>query len=446
MTDTIFALATAPGRGAVAIVRVSGPATKHLLNRLAGSEPPSRVASLRSVKDAAGAVLDRALVLWFPAPASFTGEDCAEFHLHGGPAVVDGVTLALVAAGGRLAEPGEFTRRAFQNGKLELSKAEAVADLIDAETASQARQAIDQLEGGLARRYDNWRATLIDAFALLEAAIDFPEEDASSQTSRTAEQPLRRLREELEAALADSNRGRDVRDGYRVVLIGAPNSGKSSLINVLSRRDLSIVSDLPGTTRDVIETPINIAGYRVLLSDTAGLRAAGDPIEAEGARRAGLAAEAAALRLWIVDGGASAGACMAASGYLRPGDICVLNKSDLRPGRDAGLTRARALELRLAVVEISASRGEIAPLTSALEARVVSALTGSDFPAATRLRHQELLREAATGVSRAVDQLDRPDLAAEDLRLAARAMERISGRVNAEDVLDRVFATFCIGK
>ena len=446
MTDTIFALATAPGRGAVAIVRVSGPATKHALETLAGSTPRPRLASLRSIKAADGAMLDRALLLWFPAPASFTGEDCAELHLHGGPAVVDGVTLALINAGARLAEPGEFTRRAFQNGKLELSQAEAIADLIDAETASQARQAINQLEGGLSRRYDGWRATLIEAFALMEAAIDFPEEDAAGQIARTARQPLKRLLGELEAALVDSARGRNVRDGYRIALIGAPNSGKSSLINNLTANDISIVSESPGTTRDVIETSIDVAGYRVLLSDTAGFRESEDAIEVEGARRAGLVAEKAGLRLWIVDGSASEGAWLAASEFLRPDDICVLNKSDLPLGRDANLARARSVELGLSIVEVSATAGDLSSLTMTLERQITGALSGSEFPAATRLRHQELLRDAASGISRALDRLDQPEFAAEDLRLAARAMERVSGRVDAEDVLDRVFSTFCIGK
>ena len=208
MTDTIFALATAPGRGAVAVVRVSGPAASDMLTTLAGSLPPPRLATLRTLRGSDGAVIDRALVLWFPGPASFTGEDSAEFHLHGGAAVVDALTSALVAAGGRLAQPGEFTRRAFENGKLDLAQAEAVADLVDAETTSQARQALDQMGGSLSRRYLEWREALVRSLALMEAAVDFPEEDAAAQIVRSAEPELRSLLAALEAAALDSERGR----------------------------------------------------------------------------------------------------------------------------------------------------------------------------------------------------------------------------------------------
>jgi tRNA modification GTPase len=447
MSDTIFALATPPGRGAVAVVRVSGPGSAAILTSLAGRRPRPRQAALRVLKTADGGVLDRALVLWFPGPASFTGEDCVEFHLHGGQAVVDGVTEAVIAAGARLAQPGEFTRRAFENGKLDLTQAEGIADLVDAETTAQARQALDQLEGGLGRRYGHWRQALIAALGLLEAAVDFPEEDAAGQAGGSSRPALLALQVELEAALADTGRGRLVRDGYRVALIGAPNAGKSSLINTLAGRDLAIVNATPGTTRDVVEAVLTVAGYRVLISDTAGLRASEDVVEAEGARRAGAVAEAAALRLWVVDGSVADGAWRAAESHVLPGDICLLNKADLPQGDDGRHLRRRAAELGVEVLETSAkTEGNLPLVLSVLEQRVTSDLSGADFPAATRVRHAELLREAADHVARALTRLDEPELAAEDVRLAARAMERVVGAVGVEDVLDRVFSTFCIGK
>ncbi len=446
MSDTIFALATAPGRGAVAVVRVSGSNARASVEALAGRLPRPRAASLRALRDTDGALLDHALVLWFPGPASFTGEDCAEFQVHGGPAVVDGVTTALIAAGARLAQPGEFTRRAFGNGKLDLSQAEGVADLVDAETSSQARQALDQLGGSLGRRYAGWRERLIAALGLLEAAIDFPEEDTASQAARSAEPGLRALLAELEAALADAGRGRLVRDGYRIALIGAPNSGKSSIINALTADDTAIVSAIPGTTRDVIEAALDIAGYRVLLRDTAGLRESDDEIEAEGARRAGLAAESAALRFWVVDRAASDGDWRVSAPFLRRGDLCLLNKADLSEGADAEFARAEAERRGLEVIVVSTVSGDVRTVSAALERHLAKALAGAEFPAATRIRHVELLRDAAEGVSRALHKHADPELAAEDLRLAARAMERITGAIGAEDVLDRVFSTFCIGK
>lgn len=442
MTDTIFAPATAPGRAALAVVRVSGARAGEAVRALAGRLPPPRRASLGKLKDSNGIVIDEALVLWFPGPGSYTGEDCAEFHLHGGLAVVEAVVEALAATGLRLAEPGEFTRRAFQNGRLDLAQAEAVVDLIDAETAAQARQALDQLGGGLSRRYDRWRDLLIESLAVLEAAVDFPDEDLPEDVAARARPHLRELLGELRAALADADRGRRVREGYRVALIGAPNAGKSSLLNALAGRDAAIVTGTPGTTRDVIEVPLVLAGYKVLLADTAGVRDTAEAIEAEGVRRARAWAEDADLRLWVVDASDSAGHWREASGLARPGDLLVLSKSDLALGTDARAARGGDLEaLSLSVM----SDADLTALRTWLETRVVSALSGAEFPAATRLRHAESLTEAADRVARALGQAE-PELAAEDVRLAARALERVAGRVDTEAVLDRVFSSFCIGK
>ena len=446
MTDTIFALATPPGRGAVAVVRVSGPRAAGMLTSLAGRRPRPRQATLRTLKSAEGAPLDRALVLWFPEPASFTGEDCAEFHLHGGQAVVDGVTEALIAAGARLAQPGEFTRRAFENGKLDLTQAEGIADLVDAETTAQARQALDQVGGALSLRYAGWRETLVSAMSLLEAAVDFPEEDQAAQIVASAAPALKGLVDGLRGALLESPEGQRVRDGYRIALIGAPNAGKSSLINVLAGRDVAIVNDLPGTTRDVIEVPLTVAGYRVLLSDTAGLRDSSDAVEIEGGRRAAKAASEAALRLWVVDGAANEGLWRAGVDLVRSGDWCVLNKADCYLGDDGRAARRHAAELGIFTMAVSALDGKIDPLRTGIETRVSNDLRGAEFPAATRVRHLELLRDCLAHVERALTRLDEPELAAEDLRLAARATERVTGVVGVEDVLDRVFSTFCIGK
>jgi tRNA modification GTPase len=447
MSDTIFAPATAPGRAALAVVRLSGPRSGEALQALAGRLPAARRATVRTLRTPGGEVIDEGLVLWFPAPASYTGEDCAELHLHGGPAVVEAVIEALGGLELRLAEPGEFTRRAFQNGKLDLAQAEAVADLIDAETQNQAKQALAQLGGSLSQRYDAWRYHLIEALAVLEAAVDFPDEDLPADVASRAAPALERLLAELDGALMDEARGRRVREGFRVVLIGAPNAGKSSLLNALAGRDAAIVTATPGTTRDVIEVPLVLAGYRVLLADTAGIRETEHDIEAEGVRRARSWAEEADLRLWIVDGSASDGAWRYAVDLARSGDFCLINKSDLPAGDDAVEAAAEAEERGLGVTLLSlVSDPQAAVIRAALNDEVVAALSASEFPAATRLRHAERLREARARVASALANAEQVELAAEDVRLAARALAQVTGRVDPEDVLDRVFSTFCIGK
>ena len=442
MTDTIFALATAAGRAAVAVVRVSGPRSGETLEQLAAPLPDPRHAALRRLKSAAGEVLDEALVLWLPGPKSFTGEDSAELHLHGGRAGVEAVTAALSHMGLRLAEPGEFSRRAFQNGKLDLTQAEAIADLVDAETDAQRRQALGQLEGGLSARYEAWRRRLIGALARLEAAVDFPDEDLPEHLQVEAGGRIGDLASDLEAALEDEGRGERVREGFRVALIGAPNAGKSSLLNRLAGREAAIVTATPGTTRDVIEVPAVIDGFKVLFADMAGLRQSSDPIEAEGVRRARAWAEGADLRLWLVDQSGSEGPSPEAKALARPGDILLLNKADRTPGADAAI-QVEGLE----VLSLSAATGAgMDALWAALSARVAR-LTGGDFPAVTRLRHRRHLQEAAAALRRGQGALTRaPDLAAEDLRHAALSLGRIAGRIDPEQVLDEVFSSFCIGK
>ncbi len=442
---TIYALATAAGRAAVAVVRVSGPLSRSAVKAVTGSVPQPRQAALRTLRDANGAPLDQGLVLWFAGPASYTGEDSAEFHVHGGPAVVSALLETLSDLGLRLAEPGEFTRRAFENGKLDLAQAEGVADLIEAETQAQRRQALDQLEGALGRAHRRWRQDLIEALATLEAAVDFPDEELPADVAEQARAPLERLIADLHLAVADIHRAERVRDGFRIALVGAPNAGKSTLLNALIGREAAIVTATPGTTRDVIEAPLLLAGYKVLLADTAGLRDTHDEIEAEGVRRAQAWAERADLRLWVVDGSSSE-QCPPPD-TLRAGDLCVISKADLAPGDDTGRALAASRALELEVHRISARRtSDVGAVLAALTDDVVRRLAGDEPPTATRLRHRELLGEALTRLQQALTREGSPELAAEDVRLAGRALDRITGRIDPEDVLDRVFATFCIGK
>ena len=434
MTDTIFAPATAAGRAAVAVVRLSGPATAGAVRALAGRLPVARRASLRTFQTADGLLIDNGLVLWFPEPGSYTGEDSAEFHVHGGPAVVGALVAALAALGLRLAEPGEFTRRAFEHGKLDLAQAEGVADLIDAETEGQRRQALAQLGGRLSEVQGRWRDGLIRASAMLEAAVDFPDEELPADVAERAKPILETLADEMETAAADVGRGEQVREGFRIALLGAPNAGKSTLLNVLAGREAAIVSATPGTTRDIIEVPMVLGGYKVIVADTAGLRQTDDEIEAEGVRRAEAWGATAGLRVWLVDSYGDPEPEVPVS--LRPGDIVLLTKRDLGEGHD-GLPGEPFT---------AKSPNDVAWLERALTQTVVEALAVGEPPAATRLRHRELLTEAAGRLRHALSQDEALELAAEDVRLAARALDRITGRIDPEQVLGRIFATFCIGK
>jgi tRNA modification GTPase len=445
MTDTIFAPATGPGRAAVAVIRISGPESRNVLKRMAGRVPPPRVATLMSLRDVQGRLIDKALVIWFAKPASYTGEDCAELHVHGGLAVVDAAISALLEMGARLAAPGEFTRRAFEHGKLDLDQAEAVGDLIESETRSQARQALDQLGGALGRRYEKWRDLLVEALAFVEAGVDFPDEELPPQVAMAARRSLESLEHEIALALDDGARGQRVREGYRVAIMGATNAGKSSLLNILAARDAAIVTSVAGATRDVIEVGLVLAGYKILVADMAGIRATGDPVEAEGVRRARAWAEAADLRLWVVDGSLGDGSWRQASSLVKSGDICILSKNDLPHGADAAAASMAAASKGAKVVTECFLADRVSILDS-LTHRVVSDLSGADFPAATRARHSDLLADAHRHVTRALHTLGDPELAAEDVRLAARALSRITGKIGAEDVLERVFSTFCIGK
>jgi tRNA modification GTPase len=447
MRDTIFALATAPGRSAVAVVRVSGPDSGRALIALAGALPSPRYATLRTLRDPrSGERLDQALTVWFPAPGSFTGEDQVELHLHGGRAVMDAVLRALSDLGLRPAEAGEFTRRAFENGKLDLLEAEGIADLIDAETDAQRRQALDQLSGALRGREARWRGLLVDALGLLEAGIDFPDEEVPGGVVDQALAVLRELQGELAAALSDV-RGERVRDGFRVAILGLPNAGKSSLLNALAGRDAAIVTPIAGTTRDIIEVALTVEGYRVSLADTAGLREAEDVVEAEGVRRGRAWAAEAALRLFVVDvSGAGDAAWEREAAILEPGDFLVANKTDRGIAAIIERCEVYAEAHGLEMVKAAATLTATAEVETALARRVVDRLAAAEAPTVTRLRHREALKEALAQLQRALARGRAAELVAEDVRLVSRALARLSGRINADEVLDKVFSSFCIGK
>jgi tRNA modification GTPase len=438
LNDTIVALASGAGRAGVAVIRVSGPRAGDLLRALTGAELPEPRRAKRTVFSGVSRdSIDDGIALYFPAPASFTGENVAELHAHGGPAIVAALIQACLAQPEtRLAEPGEFTRRAFENGKLDLAQAEALADLVEAETETQRAQALRQMRGELSALYEGWRARLVEAMALLEAEIDFPDEDLPGGLAARVRPLVESLAAEIAAHLDDSHRGERVRDGYRIAILGPPNAGKSSLLNALARREAAIVSDIPGTTRDVVEIRLVLTGYPVWLADTAGLRKAADAIEAEGVRRALERAEEADLRLGLVEAGQEPDPALLAA--MRPQDLLLRSKIDLAPAEGlpgfSAVTGAGLVELEALLAE-----------------RVAAALGGEEAPALTRARHRRLLEDAQAALARAGPALEPesglgPELAAEDLRAAAASLGRLSGRIDVEDLLDEVFANFCIGK
>jgi tRNA modification GTPase len=442
--DTIFALSSGRPPVAVAVIRVSGPRARLALETMAGRVPEPRRARLTRLRDRPGGdVLDEALILWFPAPNSETGEDVAELQVHGGQAVIAAVLGALGRIDGlRPAEAGEFTRRAFENGRLDLTAVEGLADLIFAETEAQRRQAYRQLAGTLGQRVENWRSLLIEAQALVEAGIDFPDEgDVPDRLLAPALAVARGLREEIAAALADDKRGERLRDGLVVAIAGPPNAGKSSLLNRLARRDVAIVTPHAGTTRDVIEVHLDLEGYPVTLLDTAGIRDTQDPVEMEGVRRARERAGAADLVLWVTDATTDAVNADRGEGTARIWQ--VRNKIDLAR-RDLNPSPCGSEE----VFPISALTGAgLAELVAALARFASAALAGAEASLVTRERHRGALRKVVEALDRGLGEgAGREDIVAEELRLAAGELGRLTGRVDVEDILDVIFRDFCIGK
>ncbi len=430
--DTIFALGSGAGRAAIAVIRISGPAVRRTLLDFAGAAPAPRQAKLVAFRDPdTGEALDRGLALFFPAPNSATGEDYAEFHIHGGRAVVDGVLGALSRRRGlRGAEPGEFARRGFANGKLDLSQAEALADLVEAQTEAQRRQALRIADGALRRRVDSWRSALIEALAQVESNLDFSDEaDVGDldlgRLCAALEPSLGEMREALREAPASER----MREGYLVMIVGPPNAGKSTLLNSLARRDLAIVSEIPGTTRDMIEAHLDLDGLPVTLIDTAGLREAADAIERIGVDRVLQRIETADLALWLSAGGKEPPALARQVDVLR-----VATKSDVLATPEEW-------------IGVSALSGEgLEALLREITVRAKARLGDGGSALLIRERHRRALEEAASAINAALSGEKDLEFIAEDLRSAARALGRISGVVDVEDVLDAVFSHFCIGK
>jgi len=454
---TIYALGTpTPTRwapGALSVIRLSGPRAADALIYLTEAHaferggsarepalPPPRRMVLRPMIDpVTGEEIDHGLVVWAEAPNSETGEHMAELHLHGGRAVANAALAAIAKLDFcRLAEPGEFTRRAFENGKLHLTEAEAIADLVMAETEQQRRLAVQQMDGALHRLYEDWRTLGLRALAHLEAAIDFPDEDLPAGVREEVGRAVTLLRSEITAHLQD-RRGERLREGLHIAIIGPPNAGKSSLLNLLARRDAAIVSESAGTTRDVIEVHLDLGGWPVVLADTAGLRAAGDAIELEGVRRAKARAAAADLRVLVLDATTDWKAAMAeltaaTERWDAAHDIVVVNKIDLAAANGVG------------IVPLSAKSGDGLPeLLKRLERSAGLLMEAGAAPPLTRARHREALIEAEAALGRALAATE-VALAAEDLRLAMRALGRITGTVRVDELLDVIFRDFCIGK
>ena len=482
--ETIFALSSGKPPAAIGVIRISGPRAGEALKALAGKIPPPRRATLARLRKSDGEILDDALVLWFPAPNSETGEDVVELQLHGGRAVIAAVVGSLSQLSGlRMAEAGEFTRRAFENGKLDLTAVEGLADLVMAETEGQRRQAFRQMTGILGNSAENWRRQLIQALALIEAGIDFADEaDVPHDLVAPALRIARSLNGEIASTLADQNRGERLREGLVVAIAGPPNAGKSTLLNRIAKREAAIVSPHAGTTRDVIEVHLDLVGVPVTLLDTAGIRETNDPVELEGVRRARERASDADLVLWVVDAASSMdeqSLPRAKTAGHAPPVWLVRNKSDLiqndrirnepsdqsNQNNEPGLQTNRSLKNMISEklteknefkfnwneleFNISAITGDgLARLFEQLTRYAEDFLSGAESALVTRERHRRLLGDALAALQRALETKisDQEDLIAEELRIAARALGRLTGRIDVEDILDSIFRDFCIGK
>ncbi len=440
--ETIYAVATAVGAAGVAVIRVSGPRASFVLEVLTGRTLEPRRATRVNVRGARdGCLLDSALSLWFPKPASFTGEDTVEFHLHGGRAVVTAVMGEVGGiAGLRVAEPGEFSRRAFINGKLDLTEAEGLADLVAAETEVQRRQALRQLKGELGGLYEGWRQRLLRCLAHGEAELDFVDEDLPADLRAGLCKDVTELEREMADHLDDQRRGERVRDGARVVIVGAPNVGKSSLLNRLARRDVAIVHNVAGTTRDVIEVNLDLSGYPITISDTAGLRESDDEVENEGMHRARMVAGSADLVAGLFDASRYPDLDSFTLSLLGAEGLAVFNKTDLMARNLPNMVG------KCSAIPVSCKTGAgLDRLMEELRSKAEQMMVGNGSPIISRQRHRESLAACHKALVR-FGLANEPELAAEELRHAVHALGRITGRVDVEDILDLVFQEFCIGK
>ncbi|MDC7676788.1 tRNA uridine-5-carboxymethylaminomethyl(34) synthesis GTPase MnmE [Asticcacaulis machinosus] len=444
MKHTIFALASAQGRAGVSVIRISGPQAFEVVTALLGRLPKPRFATYGALTWQ-GDLIDKALVLVFKGPNSFTGEDCAELHVHGSRAVLDRLYHIFNEVGLRHAVAGEFSRRAFENNKLDLTQAEAIADLVDAESEAQRQQALTQLDGGLKVQYQTWHGDLLKILAHIEALIDFPDEDIPQQLADQVLGEIITLKSEIGRAINDSCKGRQIREGFRIAILGKPNAGKSSLFNALLQTDAAIVTPIAGTTRDVIESHIHIGAYSALIYDTAGLRETDDVVESEGIRRARIRGEQADLRIWVID---SSEPLSDQQPELQSGDYLVLNKADRSPAatRDAIKQTLVGLGLNIFETDLTTEQG-VKDIRQSLESHLEQALSLSSFPAATRERHFERLRDIDLSLERALGVgFQVPELMAEDIRQAMSGFDALYGRTDVEQVLDHIFSNFCIGK
>ena len=437
--DTILALATGSLHAATALIRISGNAASTTANILGFKLQKQRLASVAILKDGERK-LDEALVIFFKGPRSYTGEDVMELHVHGGRAVIEAVINTLQKQGGfRIAEPGEFTKRAVLNGKMDLTKAEGINDLIQAETEAQRVQSFAQVDGALSEIAFGWREKAIKIAAHVEAYIDFPDEEIPESTLTSLGDEMSALIRDIEKGLNDGRRGEILREGFRVAVIGPPNAGKSTLVNWLSKRPVSIISEQPGTTRDVLEASLDLGGYPVIIADTAGLRASTDPIENEGIKRAQKWAKTANSRLILLEPSTEAGFLE----RLKPNpecDLVVLNKIDLLP-RDFKKEETLAISLK---DEIGLDK-----LLNGLKKIVSKSMVGQEPPVITRTRHREALQSCLNSIKSAKTALlsgEEPEIVAEELRAATKSLGRVVGAVDVEDLLDVVFGDFCIGK
>lgn len=435
--DTIFALSSGAPPSGVSVVRVSGPQTRLILEDLIGMVPLPRSAAYRTIRTRNGLTIDAGLILFFPGPASFTGEDSAEFQVHGSRAVISALLRELASfQQTRLATEGEFSRRAFENGKVDLIEVEGLADLIAAETEMQHRLALEQSSGGLSRLYDSWAEQIMRSRALIEAELDFPDEDdVPGSVSDQVWTSLTELRREIDDHLSRAEMGEIVRDGFKVVIAGAPNAGKSSLMNWFAQRDVAIVTDIAGTTRDVLHVDINLNGYLVKLYDTAGLRDTADIVEQEGIKRAQVALTNADLVLFLADMG-SALSMDPADLERASSHVIVGTKRDLYPS-------AKSYKL-----QISTKTGEGLPeLRDYVSSVIQQKFGGLSLSAPTRERHKDSLSKCLIALSAAIDETEQSlEIRAESLRLAGEHLGRITGRVDVEDLLGVIFSEFCIGK
>lgn len=437
-TDTIFALSSGQPPAGLAVIRLSGPLSSKVLEKLCGSLTPHRQAGLRLIHDLEdGEIIDQALTLWFPGPNSFTGEDCVEFHCHGGRAVIEKMLSVLSNINGcRLAEPGEFTQRAFGNGKIDLLEVEGLSDLISADTESQRKLAFNHFSGKVSSRFSDWRERLIRVRAFIEAELDFAdEEDVPGSISDQVWLTVQTLIAEMEKGIESSRRGEQIRRGYSIVLVGPPNSGKSSLLNCLAQRDVAIVTPIAGTTRDSIDVLLDLEGYSVRVTDTAGLRETDDEIEKIGIGRTIDKIEEADLLIVFNSDGPK-------TDYESAGNtINIWNKSDLLEDDEKDTIRAR-----YDVLVSARSEEGISDLINLIKKCASEGFSDTEDILVTRQRHLGLLREGISSLRQSLDESKDIELRSEDLRLASQALGRIIGTIDIEDMYDKIFREFCIGK